>query len=58
MYTRDLFEEIMSMSPTQTARDLAQKHEKKIKYVDIDDENILFDADTPDDLIKIKETFD
>ena len=58
LYTRDLFEEIMSMPPTQTARDLTKKHNKKIKYIDIDDENILFDADTPDDLIKMKETFD
>lgn len=52
-----LFEEILAMQPTQTAHDLKRNHYDEIIDVFINDEGVIMDADTPDDLEIIKEFF-
>lgn len=57
-FDASLFEEILSMRPTQTAHDLKRNHSNKIVDVYIEDDAILVDVDTPQDLQKVKEYFE
>ncbi len=52
-----LFREILTMTPTQTAHDLIQNHQDEIVDVAIQNDAILVDADTPQDLRKVKAYF-
>jgi len=56
-FAASLFEEILAMSPTQTAHDLIQNHQNEIVDVSIHDDAIHVDADTPQDLQKVKAYF-
>lgn len=52
-----LFNEILEMSPTQTAHDLKTNHYEKIVDVLIDDEGLIVDADTLQDLQTVRGFF-
>lgn len=56
-FAASLFREILTMAPTQTAHDLIQKHQDEIVDVAIQNDAILVDADTPQDLQKVKAYF-
>jgi len=47
---KSLFDEILSMSPTDTAKTLLKNHIDQTLFVDIDSDAILYDADTPGDV--------
>ena len=57
IFNAALFNEILQMAPTQTAHDLKKNHYEKIVDVKIEDEGLIIDADTPDDLLKVKGFF-
>lgn len=48
-----LFQEILTMAPSCSARDLFSCHTDSIQTIEIADAGILYDADTPDDLERI-----
>lgn len=56
-FAASLFKEILTMTPTQTAHDLIQNHYNEIVDVSIQNDAILVDADTPQDLQKVKAYF-
>lgn len=43
---------LLSLSPTQTAKDLQKIYEKEISFVDVDDPGVLVDIDTAEDYQK------
>ena len=57
IFNATLFDEILKMEPTQTAHDLKRNHYDEIVDVHIDDEGLILDADTPEDLEIIREFF-
>ena len=57
IYSSRLFDEIKSMSPSSTARELRERHTPSILRIDIDTDAILYDADTPQDLENIRTRF-
>jgi molybdenum cofactor cytidylyltransferase len=58
LFNSSLFEEILQMGPKQTAHDLKRNHYENIVDVLIDDEGLIFDADTPDDLKRVQGFFE
>lgn len=58
LFSADLFDEILAMHPTQAAFDLKRAHKEEIVDVPIDDEGLIVDADTPDDLELVRRFFD
>ncbi len=54
LYSHRLFEEIVNMPPSATAKELMQKYLSCTAFVEIDSDGILYDADTPDDFIFIQ----
>lgn len=51
---RSLWEELLGMEPPQSPRDFLNAHAANIRYVNVDDPNILADLDTPQDYLKFK----
>lgn len=51
---RDLFQEILDISPPATLRDFIKNHEKDIQYKVVKDPAILLDMDTPEDYEKLR----
>ncbi len=56
-FAASLFAEILAMNPIQTARDLQRNHSDQIVDIFIKEDAILVDADTPQDLDKVKAYF-
>ncbi len=54
VYASDLYEEMLHMPPTATAKELMQTYKDSTEFVPLDSEGILYDADTPEDLLKIR----
>jgi len=50
---RDLIPEFLALSPSAQARDIVERHEGEIRYVDVNDPGILADVDTPADYERI-----
>ncbi|MBN1996378.1 nucleotidyltransferase family protein [candidate division KSB1 bacterium] len=57
LYSSALFQKILSMSPTQTARDLRNDKSVKLVHVPLQSSGILQDADYPEDIKQIKKFF-
>jgi len=55
LYAQSLFAEILSMPPADSAKELRLRHAAETLELEMDDADILLDADTPDDLEKIKQ---
>ena len=53
LYARSLFEEILDMEATLSARDLLGRHREEVEEIEIDDEAILFNANRPEDLKRL-----
>lgn len=49
---RPLWEELVKMKPSQSPRDFLNAHAADIRYVNVDDPNILADLDTPEEYRK------
>ncbi|MBN1561595.1 nucleotidyltransferase family protein [candidate division KSB1 bacterium] len=54
LYTQSLFQEILAMPPTATAKELMRSYAAQTVFVDMDSEAILYDADTPADFAAMK----
>jgi molybdenum cofactor cytidylyltransferase len=54
LVARALWDEILSLSPQQSMRDLMSAHSNEIEYVNLDTPTILQDLDTPEDYLKYK----
>lgn len=52
LVARPLWEEILSMSPTESPREFLNRHAGEIEYVNVDNPSILADLDTLDDYLK------
>jgi|YelNatPaOPRAMG01_1025707.scaffolds.fasta_scaffold00030_2 molybdenum cofactor cytidylyltransferase len=48
------FEEILHMDPSQSLRDFLRNHEEDITYLEVEDETLLVDVDTPEDLARLE----
>lgn len=57
IYSSRLFGEIPAMAPTDNAHMLQARHQNEIAEVEIDDQGILLDVDTPQDLGNIRSYF-
>ena len=55
LYAQSLFAEILSIPPSQSAQELRMRHTANSVELEIEDAEILLDADTPDDLERIKQ---
>jgi len=51
---RDHWDEILAMRPPASLRDFLNRHPGEIHYVDINNDSILQDLDTPEDYLKFK----
>jgi molybdenum cofactor cytidylyltransferase len=49
-----LWEELLRLEPPASPRDFLNAHAADIRYVNVDDPNILADLDTPQDYLKFK----
>lgn len=47
-----LWEEILAMRSPESPRDFLNRHTSEIEYVNVDNDSILADLDTPDDYLK------
>jgi molybdenum cofactor cytidylyltransferase len=54
LVARPLWEELLRMESPQSPRDFLNAHREEIRYVNVDDPNILTDLDTPQDYLKFK----
>ena len=52
LVARPLWEEFLSLNSPQSPRDFLKAHQEEILYVNLDDQNILADLDTPEDYAK------
>ncbi len=50
LWPRDYFEEMCGLEGDQGARQLLVRHAQRIQYVDFEDEGVIRDIDTPEDL--------
>ena len=57
IYSADVYEDILALPPTATAKTLMRRYQDSTHFVSIDTEGILFDADTPEDLQRIQSKF-
>lgn len=51
---RPLWDEILQMGSSESPRDFLNRHASEIQYVNIDNDSILQDLDTPDDYLKLR----
>lgn len=49
LYDQALFPHILGFAPIQNAQEFCQRHDQACRQVPVDDESILWDADTPQD---------
>ncbi len=49
LIARLLWPEVLSLPPTATLRDFIHVNEVKIRYVEVDDDSVIRDIDTPED---------
>jgi molybdenum cofactor cytidylyltransferase len=52
LVARELWEEIINMQPTHSAREFLERHARDIHYVKLDTPTVLQDLDTPEDYQK------
>ena len=57
LYSSQLFDEILKMSPTESAKTIMTKYFAKTFFIDIDSDGILYDADTPGDFEDIRRKY-
>jgi molybdenum cofactor cytidylyltransferase len=50
LYSRRIFQTILSLNPSHTAREVTNRHTGEVHHVEINDDGILADADTGEDL--------
>ena len=50
---REMIEAFLDAPPTSTARDIEHQHQKRIRYVPVDDPNVTLNVNTPDDYAKL-----
>lgn len=51
--TRAVAEEMMALAPTAEAREVVHRHVARTQYVEVEDEGIFTDVDTPDDYLRM-----
>lgn len=54
LVARELWDEILAIREPETLRDFTQKHVREIVYVNIDNDSIIRDLDTPNEYEKYK----
>lgn len=54
LYSAKVFETILNMPPTATAKELMSQYKDESRFVDIDSDGILYDADWPEDVERVK----
>src|SRR5689334_2015075 len=54
LLARPLWEELMAIRTPQTPRDFLKTHADQIRYVELNDPNILEDLDTPEDYLRFR----
>jgi molybdenum cofactor cytidylyltransferase len=52
LVARPFWGELLDMAAPQSPRDFLNAHQREIKYIEVDDANILADLDTPEDYEK------
>lgn len=54
LYSAQVFDDILAMPPTATAKELMSKYKDESHFVEINSDGILYDADWPEDVERIK----
>ena len=54
LIAKELWDEVLQMSPPGSMRDFLNNHKNDILYMDVNTPSILQDLDTPEDYLKFK----